>query len=429
MDPSDAIQFFVLAILIVFSALFSSAETALTTCNKIKARSMAEEGDKRARLLLEVTDNRAKMLSTLLIGNNVVNISASSLATVLATKLLGSSGAGIATGILTIVILLFGEITPKTLATVYADQLSLFFCVPVSFLMKVLTPVIVVVNTLSGGLLRLFRVDPNAKADTMTEEELRTIVDVSHEDGVIEKDERNMIKNVVDFGDSQAKDIMVPRIDMTLVDVDATYEELMEIFRKDKFTRLPVYEEAADNVIGIINMKDILLYRPGEQFSIRDYLRKAYYTYEYKKTAELLSELRAANASIAIVLDEYGTTAGLVTLEDLLEEIVGDIRDEYDDDETDEFSKVTEKEFLVEGSTKLDDVNDELGLQLESEDYDTIGGFVIGLLDHLPVVGESTEFERVRFIVEQMQKKRIETIRVILPEPVSEEAENEKESN
>ncbi|MBQ8639966.1 MAG: HlyC/CorC family transporter, partial [Lachnospiraceae bacterium] len=329
----------------------------------------------------------------------------------------------------TIVILLFGEITPKTLATVYADQLSLFFCVPVSFLMKVLTPVIVVVNTLSGGLLRLFRVDPNAKADTMTEEELRTIVDVSHEDGVIEKDERNMIKNVVDFGDSQAKDIMVPRIDMTLVDVDATYEELMEIFRKDKFTRLPVYEEAADNVIGIINMKDILLYRPGEQFSIRDYLRKAYYTYEYKKTAELLSELRAANASIAIVLDEYGTTAGLVTLEDLLEEIVGDIRDEYDDDETDEFSKVTEKEFLVEGSTKLDDVNDELGLQLESEDYDTIGGFVIGLLDHLPVVGESTEFERVRFIVEQMQKKRIETIRVILPEPVSEEAENEKESN
>lgn len=429
MDPSDAIQFFVLAILIVFSALFSSAETALTTCNKIKARSMAEEGDKRAQRLLEVTDNRAKMLSTLLIGNNVVNISASSLATVLATKLLGSSGAGIATGILTIVILLFGEITPKTLATVYADQLSLFFCVPVSFLMKVLTPVIVVVNTLSGGLLRLFRVDPNAKADTMTEEELRTIVDVSHEDGVIEKDERNMIKNVVDFGDSQAKDIMVPRIDMTLVDVDATYEELMEIFRKDKFTRLPVYEEAADNVIGIINMKDILLYRPGEQFSIRDYLRKAYYTYEYKKTAELLSELRAANASIAIVLDEYGTTAGLVTLEDLLEEIVGDIRDEYDDDETDEFSKVTEKEFLVEGSTKLDDVNDELGLQLESEDYDTIGGFVIGLLDHLPVVGESTEFERVRFIVEQMQKKRIETIRVILPEPVSEEAENEKESN
>ena len=421
MDPSDAILFIVLAILVVCSGLFSSAETAMLTCNKIKIRAMADEGDRRAALLHRVLEERSRMLSTLLIGNNVVNLSASSISTVLATKLLGSSGAGVATGIITILILIFGEIAPKQLATIHADQLALFFCRPLSLLMKILTPVIFAVNFLAGGVLRLMRIDPNAKGDPMTEEELRTIVDVSHEDGVIEKDERNMIKNVVDFGDSQAKDIMVPRIDMSLVDVDATYEELMEIFRKDMYTRLPVYEGAVDNVIGIINMKDILLYHEGDPFSVRNYLRKAFYTYEYKKTAELLTELRSANASIAIILDEYGTTAGLVTLEDLLEEIVGDIRDEYDEDEKEEFTRVNDREYLVDGSAKLDDVNEKLNLKLESEDYDTLGGFVIGLLDHLPVTGESAEFEQVRFVVERMQKKRVELIRVILPGPLKEE--------
>ena len=421
MDPSDAILFIVLAILVVCSGLFSSAETAMLTCNKIKIRAMADEGDRRAALLHRVLEERSRMLSTLLIGNNVVNLSASSISTVLATKLLGSSGAGVATGIITILILIFGEIAPKQLATIHADQLALFFCRPLSLLMKILTPVIFAVNFLAGGVLRLMRIDPNAKGDPMTEEELRTIVDVSHEDGVIEKDERNMIKNVVDFGDSQAKDIMVPRIDMSLVDVDATYEELMEIFRKDMYTRLPVYEGSVDNVIGIINMKDMLLYHEGDPFSIRNYLRKAFYTYEYKKTAELLTELRSANASIAIILDEYGTTAGLVTLEDLLEEIVGDIRDEYDEDETEEFTRVNDREYLVDGSAKLDDVNEKLNLKLESEDYDTLGGFVIGLLDHLPVTGESAEFEQVRFVVERMQKKRVELIRVILPGPLKEE--------
>jgi len=303
--------------------------------------------------------------------------------------------------------------------------LSMIYCRPLAFLMKVLTPIIIVVNILAKGFLRMLRVDPDAKAAAMTEEELRTIVDVSHEDGVIEKDERNMIKNVVDFGDSQAKDIMVPRIDMALIDVEATYEELMEIFQKNMFTRFPVYEESVDNVIGIINMKDILLYSGETPFSLRNYLRKAYYTYEYKKTAELLTELRNANASIAIILDEYGTTAGLITIEDLVEEIVGDIRDEYDADEPDEFTKISDREYIVEGSAKLDDVNEKLELELESEDYDTIGGFVIGLLDHLPVVGEKAEFEGISFTVEQMTKKRVDAIRMVIPEAPAEDEDED----
>lgn len=425
MDPSVAIQFIVLAILILLSGVFSSAETATMTCNRIKIRSLEEEGNKTAKLLNKILEDRSKLLSTLLIGNNIVNISASSIATILATDLLGSSGAGIATGVLTVLILIFGEISPKTLATIHADKMALIYCRPLAFLMKVLTPVIIVVNVLSKGFLRMLRVDPDAKAAAMTEEELRTIVDVSHEDGVIETDERNMIKNVVDFGDSQAKDIMIPRIDMALIDVDATYEELMEIFKKNMFTRYPVYEESVDNVIGIINMKDILLYSGDIPFTLRDYLRKAYYTYEYKKTAELLTELRNANASIAIILDEYGTTAGLVTIEDLIEEIVGDIRDEYDTDESDEFTKVSDKEYIIDGSVKLADVNERLELKLESEDYDTIGGFVIGILDHLPVVGETAEFEGICFKVEQMTKKRVDAIRMVIPEMPAEEPDED----
>ena len=424
MDADDVAQILILVLLVFLSGLFSSAETAMTTCNLFRIRAMADDGNKKAARLIRVLDEKPKMLSALLVGNNLVNLSASSLSTVLATKALGSRGAGIATGILTFVILVFGEVAPKTLATIYSDRLSLLFCVPVSVLMKVLTPVILIVNFLARGVLRLLGVNPDRKNDAITEEELRTIVDVSHEEGVIEKDERNMIKNVVDFGDSQAKDIMVPRIDMTMVEVTATYPELMDIFRRFMYTRLPVYEDSVDNVVGIINMKDILLYHEGDPFSVRNYLRKVFYTYEYKGTAELLTEMRAANAGIAIVLDEYGSTAGLLTLEDLVEEIVGEIRDEYDVDEKEDVIKVTDREFMAEGSAKLSDVNEKLELNLVSEDYDTVGGFVIGLLDHLPVAGEEAEFEGIRFRVERMQKKRIESIRILLPPESAEEKEN-----
>ncbi len=322
MDSSDVAQLISLLILLALSAFFSSAETALTTCNRIRMRALAEEGSKKAAMLENILDDQGKMLSAILIGNNIVNLSASSIATILATKY-GSAWAGIATGILTILILIFGEISPKTLATIHADKISLSYAKYIKTLMVVLTPFIYVINKLSMGFLLLLRVDPKAKTSTITESELRTIVDVSHEEGVIESEERKMINNVVDFGDSLAKDIMVPRIDMTFAKADATYEKLIEIFRRDRFTRLPVYEGTTDDVIGIINMKDLLLYRQGEPFSIRDYLREPHYTYEYKKVAELLREMRETDYNITIVLDEYGATAGLITLEDLLEEIVG----------------------------------------------------------------------------------------------------------
>ncbi|WP_343247354.1 hemolysin family protein [Diplocloster hominis] len=416
MDSSDAIQLVILLLLLMLSAFFSSAETALTTVNKIRIRSLAEEGDKRAVRVLKITEDSGKMLSAVLIGNNIVNLSASSMATLLATRLWGNAGAGLATGILTLLILVFGEISPKTLATIFAENLSLSYSGVIYLLMKLLTPVIFIVNRLALGFLLLLRIDPNSRNNTMTETELRTIVDVSHEDGVIETEEHQMIHNVFDFGDSFAKDVMIPRIDVTAVDVNSTYEEIIDTFREDLYTRLPVYEENTDDVIGILNVKDLLLC-DKEHFHIRELLREPYYTYEYKKTSELLLEMRNSSKNVTIVLDEYGATAGLITLEDLLEEIVGEIRDEYDMDEEDALQMISDTEYVVDGHMKLDDLEDVLHLGLDSEDYDSIGGFIIEQLDHLPKTGESVSTENgIRLCVDAVDKNRIDKVHIYLPE-------------
>lgn len=415
MDSSDVTQFIILIVLLALSAFFSSAETALTTVSRIRIRTLADEGKKNAKTVLKITDDSGKMLSAILIGNNIVNLSAASLTTSLAYAL-GGSMVAIASGILTIAILLFGEITPKTMATIHAEKMSLIYAPIISVFMKIMTPAIFVINGLSLGVLFLLRVDPNAKNRAMTETELRTIVDVSHEDGVIESDEKEMIYNVFDLGDAKAKDVMVPRVHVTFADVNSSYEELIEIFREDKFTRLPVFEETTDNVIGTINMKDLLLFDSTKKFHVRDILREAYFTYEYKNISELLVEMRQASFNIAIVLDEYGETAGLITLEDILEEIVGEIHDEYDDNEEDFVQKISDQEYIIEGSMNLDDLNDRLDLTFESEDYDSLGGFIIEHLDRLPEVGDSiVTDDGIKLIVETLDKNRIEKVHVYLP--------------
>ena len=416
LDSGDSvgIRLVLVILLLSLSAFFSSAETALTTVSKMRIRTLAEAGDKKAITLMKVIEDPGKMLSMILVGNNIVNLSASSMMTTLTMELFGSKAVGVATGVLTLLILVFGEITPKTMATLNAERLSLAYAGIVYWLMRLLTPVIFLVNKLSTAVMFLLRVDPNKKPDAITEDELRTIVEVSHEEGVIESEEKKMINNVFDFGDAVARDVMVPRIDMVMVDVNATYKELIELFRKERFTRIPVYENSTDNVIGIINVKDFLLYDNAQKFSLRDLLRQPLYTYEYKKTAELMVEMRKTSNNIIIVLDEYGATAGLITLEDMLEEIVGDIRDEYDEDEEDEVKEIAPNEYLVSGSAKLDDLNDRLDLELESEDYDSIGGLVIGLLEHLPEEGEAVDCGNIRLVVEHVEKNRIDKIRLFI---------------
>lgn len=422
MDPSEVTQLLILVLLLLLSGFFSSAETALTTVNKLRIRSLAEEGSKAAQTVMKLTENPSKMLSAILIGNNIVNLSASSLATVLATEHFGSAAVGVVTGVLTLLILIFGEITPKSLATVYSEKLALCYANIVYFLTQLLTPIIFVINKISFGLLIILRIDPNAKKSAITENELRTIVDVSHEEGVIESEERRMITNVVDFGDSLAKDVMVPRIDMEFAHVDLSFDELVEAFEKHKYTRMPVYNKTRDDIIGIINLKDVFFYHGNkEKFKIQDIIREPYFTYEFKKTSELLIEMRKTSLSIAIVLDEYGATAGLITLEDLLEEIVGEIRDEYDEDEEDSIKQINNNEYLVDGNTKLEDINEAFNLKLESDDYDSIAGHIINLLDHLPDEGESVTVDHVTFTVKTVEKNRIDKIHILVQSEEPEE--------
>lgn len=420
----SVIQIIILVILLVFSGLFSSAETSLTTVNIYKMKALAEEGNRRAKMVLKLMENPGKVLSTILIGNNIANITASSMMTIVVTKLFGSAAVGIATGILTILVLIFGEITPKNLATIYSEPFALFYAMPIKALSVVLTPVIWLLDKLCNFIYWILRVDPNGMNKQMTESELRTIVNVSHEDGVIEGEEKEMITNVVDFGDSIAKDIMIPRTDITMAPVDASYEEILDYFMEEQYSRLPIYEENKENIIGILHMKDLFFYRSqsGKVFSVREVMREPYYTYEYQKTSGILEELRKNSVSITIVLDEYGTAAGMITLEDLLEEIVGEIRDEYDEYEEEIIKQIDENQYEVDGGAKIGDVNDALGLDLASEDYDSIGGYVIELLDHLPEIGEVGQDENAKFEVLEADKTRVERIRITLVSNMKTEA-------
>lgn len=384
--------------------------------NKIKIRSLIEEGNKRAITVGKVIDNSGKMLSAILIGNNIVNISASSLMTTLTIHLWGSYATGIATGIMTVLVLIFGEITPKTTATIHAEKFALFYAPIIYFIMNVLTPVIFVVDKLSGVILKALHVDPNSGHNKITEEELRTFVQVSHEDGVIESNEKKIINNLFDFGDTEAKDVMIPRIDMTLADVNTSYDDIIELFRETKYTRIPIYEGNADNVIGILNIKDLILTPHDDKFNIRSVMRKPFFTYEHKNTSELFNVMQRSSHSISIVLDEYGSTAGMITTEDLLEEIVGEIRDEYDTDETDPFIKVGPLSYLVDGSYKIDDLNDSLNLKFTSEDNDSIGGFIIEKLDRFPEIGEQFDIDNIHFKIERASSNRIELVLLKLPE-------------
>ena len=415
-DSFPILQIIVLVVLIIASGFFSSAETAYTAVNKIQVQILAEEENKRAIRTLWIIEHAPKMLSAILIGNNIVNIAASALTTTLTIRIFGNPYVGAATGILTFIILLFGEITPKSLAAAHSLSLSLAYSGVIKAVMIVLTPVIVIIEGMRAGLCRLIRVDPNAKPATMTEDELKTLVDVSYEEGAIENDEFEMITNIFSLDDMLAKDIMIPRIDMVFVQADTNYEELLEIYRETNFTRYPVYADTTNTVIGIINMKDLILCEK-EGFTVRNILREPHFTFEHKEAGTLLIEMREASINLCIVLDEYGATSGMITMEDLLEEIVGEIRDEYDKDETDDIIKLRRKgEYLINGSTNLADVNEELGINLESEEYDTLGGYMIEYLDRLPKSGEMITLEDGTKITAQViTQNRIEKIHVVLP--------------
>ncbi|MCD7762684.1 MAG: hemolysin family protein [Lachnospiraceae bacterium] len=429
-DDATGLLLLILLILLLLSAFFSSAETALTTANRIRLQALAEEGDKRAVLAIKTVENRSRLLSTLLIGNNLVNNFLSALAASLAIKLAGDGSISVSTAIITILILIFGEVTPKTIAATYPEKLALAYCPVISVLMKILRPVIFVINSICKLLLKPFHISLDGSMNTVTEQELRTFVDVSHQEGVIEKEEREMIYNVVDFGDSLVKDVMVPRSEVVMISDEDSYDEIKETFRQEKYSRLPVYHEDPAHVVGILNIKKFFCYDSQEDFDIEEAMYKPHFTYEFKKTSDLLESMREDSASLSVVLDEYGEAVGIVSLEDLLEEIVGDIRDEYDADEANLIRQISEREYQIEGSVRLDDINDALGLALESEACDSIGGLVIELLDDLPEEQDAVAMEDgTQIRVLKMEENKIELVLLLLPEVPDDSNAEEEESS
>ena len=437
MDSSDASRIAILLILLLLSAFFSSAETCLTTVSKMRIKSMADEGTKNAALVLKLVENPTKLLSTILIGNNIVNLSASSLTTSFAIGLAKKAGlttmesavTGLATGILTILVIIFGEIVPKSFASMNSEKMALAYAKPVYTLTSLLYPLSFLFDKLSKALMGIFQTNGQERP-AITENELRTILDVSHEEGVIETEERKMITNVVDFGDSLAKDIMVPKMDVEFASIDLSYDELMECYSKEKYTRMPVYNDSRDDILGIINLKDVFFYQGNkEDFHMADVMRGAYFTYEYKKISELFFEMKKASITMAIVLDEYGSTSGILTMEDLIEEIVGDIRDEYDINEEDDITKIDDENYILLGIAKLDDIDEALGIKIQSEDYDSIAGHIINLLDHFPDAGESVSDEYAKYTVIESTKNRIDKVKLhLLPKPDDVMDNTEKEN-
>ena len=407
---SDTIQLIILVLLLAGSAFFSASETALMGVSKIKVRNMIEDKVPGAKVVDKLVSNPSKLLGAILVGNNLVNIGASSLATSLAIRHFGEGGVGIATAIMTVLVLIFGEITPKSLAASNSEPIALRFSKPLNIITKIFTPITTVLMFITNGIIKLLGGDPDQDKPFITEEELRTMVQVSHEEGVIKVQERKIIDNVFEFRESQVKDVMTTRTDVVAVDVETTFEELLEYFRSEQFSRLPVYEGTIDNIVGVIYVKDLVFTENiRENFDLRNIMRDPFYTYEFQRISKLFEQLRQQRLGLAIVLDEYGGTAGVTTLEDLVEEIVGDIEDEYDNSIKD-IVKLSDNEFLLGGQTEIEDLNEMYRLGIDTEDFDTIGGFVFGEIGSLPEIGQEVSYKNLAFTVKSLDKNRIDQI-------------------
>jgi putative hemolysin len=416
-----------IVLLVTASGFFAMAETALVSVGKIKVRQLVDEQVKGAQNLSVLKDN-PKFLTALLIGNNFVNVLASALAASFISKKLGSAGITVATAVMTFLLLEFGEVIPKTYATQNAEKIALKVAKPIQIIQFILTPVIVIINFIAGILLRLAGAKPDEDNVLFTDATLKTIVDVGHEEGLLEPDEKRMINNIVDFGDDEAKDIMTPRTKIIAADVNMSYDEMLDIFREERFSRLPVYDGTIDNIVGVIYVKDLVFLDIGkENFDIQKILRQVHYTYESKPTFEVMSIMRQQRFSMTVVLDEYGGTSGIITIEDLVEEIVGDFSDE--DDLDDDYERISDDEHIVDGAMRIDDVNEILGTCLESEDFDSIGGYVIELLERFPEQGEEVEDPKFKIVfkIEETDKNRIEKIRIKKPVALPECGEIENE--
>lgn len=418
MEIGSILQMIILFFLLCLSAFFSGTETALFSVNKVRILRLVEEGNKRAQALQNMLDNPNRLIATILIGNNIVNIGASALATSIAIDIYGNTGVGIATGIMTLLVLVFGEVTPKNFATHNAEKWSLAYGVieflkALSFIFK---PIILILNVITNFFLKVTG-GQGDKDPFITEEELKLLVNVGQEEGLIAESEREMINSIFEFDDTLVKEIMVPRIDIIALDVNETvYNAILAVIEVGH-SRIPIFEDTIDNIIGIIYAKDLLknFNNDLQTLEIKKIMRPAYYVPENKKVKNLLAELRQARVHMAIVLDEYGGTAGLITIEDVIEEIVGDIQDEFDDEE-ETITTLPDGSVIANARASIYDINEILNIDLPDDEFETLSGLVFNLLGHLPKVGEELILGNVRIKVEKVIGRRIDKVRVWIDE-------------
>lgn len=414
LDSNSLWKIVILFISLFLSSLFSASETALMSLSKIRVEQMKKDGIKGSNRVDKLLSDPNRLLSSILIGNNLVNIAGSALMTSLAIDTFGNKGVGIATGLMTFLILVFAEITPKSLAAKNSEKLSLKLSAFVYLNMLVVTPISIALSKVTNFLIKILGGDVINQESLITHDELKTIVNVSHKEGVLEGEEKDMITNVFNFRDSYVADVMIPRVDMVTIDVDLPYSEIINLMSDKRFSRIPVFEGNLDNIIGILFIKDLAFFPSDYQdnINLRDYLREPYFTYGFKPLKDLFQEMKANRIHLAIVIDEYGGTEGIITMEDLIEEIVGEIEDEYDS-LIKNIEIIRENEYIVNGNIRISEINELINLELKSDDFDTIAGFVIGLIDEIPKINEEITYENLRFIVESVEKNRVEKIRII----------------
>lgn len=417
MNPENIRNIIALAVLILMSGYFSATETAFLSCNKTRLRTMAEKGNKRAALVNRLNENYDRLLSTILIGNNIVNLTAASIGTVLFVRLYGDIGATVSTAVLTVLVLIFGEITPKNVAKDCPEKLAMFSAPIIRVLIWIFTPL----NFLFGLWKKLVSKVLHLESDSkMSQEELLMLVEEVREGGTIDSEEGDLLKNAIEFNDMRAEDILTHRVDLEAVDIESTKEEIAEVFTQSKFARLPVYEDSIDNIIGILNMKDFYDGTGITAKSIRDIMTKPLFVLKSEKIDELLKLLQETKSQMAVILDEYGGTLGIVTLEDILEELVGEIWDEHDE-VTEEYIPIGENRWRVDCSVNLDDFCDFFGIETDSTTI-SLGGWVMEQLGKVPEAGDSFEFECLSVSVVETDGQRVTFIDV---EKKPEEAEEE----
>ncbi len=429
---TDSSMVIVLVVLLALSAIFSSAETAFLSTNKIRLRNLQEDGEKKAGLVLDLLENQNRLISTLLVGNNIVNISSSALATKMATDYFGDAGVGIATGIMTLLVLVFGEVVPKNLAAAHAEGWAMFVAPFIKLVSVILTPLVFLLTKLSDTVVRFSK--KNEEEDpTITEDEFKILVNVGQEEGVFDESETEMINSIMEFDETYVKAIMVPRIDIVAVDVDDSINDALRLIIDGGHSRIPAYEESIDNIVGILYAKDIFehLNANFDELKVKELIRDAYYIPETKKVSDLLNELRLKKVHMAIILDEYGGTNGLVTIEDLIEEIIGDIQDEYDAEE-DLIVMHSDNQLVADARAPIGDVEEAFDMELDEEiledsEADTIGGLAFEHLGGIPEVNDEVTVGRFLIRIVNVSGRRITKVEVTLLPPEEEEDDEDEE--